>query len=530
VATVFKLGREKKNRRAVYRIQYFDEHGKRRQVKGFTDRSLSQELAAKLEAEVRMHKHGLTDPDRERVADHRKLPIEHHVAAFRKGIAHNTPKYVSLIIARIEKVVTGCGITCLGDVEREVVIDFLAALRVDKNLGNRSYNHYGDALDAFGRWLVADKRAVFNPFDQLPRLNPQVDVRHKRRALSAEDVAKLVKAAHASKKKVQLYPGPLRAKLYQMAFLTGLRRRELASLTPRNFRLEDEQPIVTVEAAFSKHRRKDTLPLHPELVATLRPWLASLGPDEPLFPKLARKKTYTMVQKDLMAAGIPYETAEGLADFHAAGRHSHITALFKSGASVTEAKELARHTDVRMTMKYTHVGLKDQARALSNLPAPATSVASPPGALPAPQKPSSPPPANPPEKSLNGRGRAALGLQSCSTDRHSGAFPDTNEKNGGQPRNDASPSEEGLLASDDSESHSVAESKKSGGGGNRTRVPRYFRGGFYVRSRIIYASRPLPPNRRGGKQASQERFLASSVPSSDSKRFGFGDEFLGLSD
>lgn len=68
--------------------------------------------------------------------------------------------------------------------------------------------------------------------------------------------------------------------------------------------------------------------------------------------------------------GIPYENEEGIADFHAAGRHTHITQLLRSGASITEARELARHTDVRMTMKYTHIGMADQARALAGLPSP----------------------------------------------------------------------------------------------------------------------------------------------------------------
>ena len=76
-----------------------------------------------------------------------------------------------------------------------------------------------------------------------------------------------------------------------------------------------------------------------------------------------------MIQRDLEEAGIPYETEEGLADFHAAGRHTHITGLLKSGVSLVEAKELARHSDVRMTMKYTHIGLADQAVAVNRLPA-----------------------------------------------------------------------------------------------------------------------------------------------------------------
>jgi integrase len=68
-----------------------------------------------------------------------------------------------------------------------------------------------------------------------------------------------------------------------------------------------------------------------------------------------------MIQRDLEEAGIPYEIEEGLADFHAEGRHTHITGLLRSGVSLVETKELARHSDVRMTMKYVHIGLEDQA-------------------------------------------------------------------------------------------------------------------------------------------------------------------------
>ena len=99
----------------------------------------------------------------------------------------------------------------------------------------------------------------------------------------------------------------------------------------------------------------------------LRIWLNGIDPDEPLFPKLAKRKTWLMVKKDLTRVGIPYENKEGIADFHAAGRHTHITELLRKGASLAEVKELARHTDVRMTMKYTHIGLEDQARAVAKI-------------------------------------------------------------------------------------------------------------------------------------------------------------------
>jgi integrase len=111
--------------------------------------------------------------------------------------------------------------------------------------------------------------------------------------------------------------------------------------------LEAVSATVTIEATISKHRRKDVLPLHPDLVLQLRQWLRDMPAWENLFPRLGKRRTWLMVKKDLERVEIPYETAQGIADFHAAGRHTHITELLRSGASLTEAKELARHSDVK---------------------------------------------------------------------------------------------------------------------------------------------------------------------------------------
>jgi hypothetical protein len=108
--------------------------------------------------------------------------------------------------------------------------------------------------------------------------------------------------------------------------------------------------------------------MHPELVSMVRSWISGLSPADKLFPKLAKRRTWLMVKKDLERVGIAYETADGIADFHAAGRHSHITGLMRSGATLPEAQKLARHTDIKQTMKYTHIGINDQAKAVSNLP------------------------------------------------------------------------------------------------------------------------------------------------------------------
>ena len=60
------------------------------------------------------------------------------------------------------------------------------------------------------------------------------------------------------------------------------------------------------------------------------------------------------------------------ADFNDAGRHSHVTGTDRAGASIMEAKELARHADIRQTAKYTHIGMRARAEALAGLQYPKT--------------------------------------------------------------------------------------------------------------------------------------------------------------
>lgn len=81
----------------------------------------------------------------------------------------------------------------------------------------------------------------------------------------------------------------------------------------------------------------DVLPLHPELVTMLQEWLEGHAPDEPLFPRLDRKKTWLMVKKDLERVDIEYETPEGIADFHAAGRFGQSAHVSHSSGSSEHA-------------------------------------------------------------------------------------------------------------------------------------------------------------------------------------------------
>jgi integrase len=108
-----------------------------------------------------------------------------------------------------------------------------------------------------------------NPFAHLTGLNAQTDVRRERRTLGADEFERLVESAKAGEPYREL-SGTDRAILYVVAANTGLRADELTTLTSDSFDLDAEQPTVTVEAAYSKHRRRDVLPLRADLVALLQ--------------------------------------------------------------------------------------------------------------------------------------------------------------------------------------------------------------------------------------------------------------------
>lgn len=217
--------------------------------------------------------------------------------------------------------------------------------------------------------------------------------------MSAEEFAALVAAAESGPP-IQEMVGHDRAMLYILAAWTGYRRKELASLTKNSFKLNANPPTVTVTAAYSKRRRQDVVPLHPEVATRVKSWLADkkdLSAREPVFnlqaPGGGLRRTSKMMKLDLERARqawiegakkdkkerkrreesdtLKYEDEQGMyADFHA-NRHTFISNLAKSGVSPKVAQTMARHSDINLTMNvYSHVKMEEQAAAIQVLPSP----------------------------------------------------------------------------------------------------------------------------------------------------------------
>lgn len=260
----------------------------------------------------------------------------------------------------------------------------------------------------------ASRRRPDNPFAHFAKLNAETDVRRERRALSADELARLISAAERSGATFRGLTGADRAILYRMATFTGLRANELASLMEGSLDFDADSPTVTVEAGYSKRRRKDVMPLHPDLAVRLQEWLSERreredGPavipmagkpsDAPLWPGTWSERSARMLRKDLKAARdawlreVPEGTPERdrreqsdflcpvdddgkVFDFHGT-RHQFISTLAQNGVHPKVAKELARHSTITLTMdRYAHVGLIDLTAALDKLPSlPSTEAA-----------------------------------------------------------------------------------------------------------------------------------------------------------
>ncbi len=187
--------------------------------------------------------------------------------------------------------------------------------------------------------------------------------------------------------------GADRAIVYRLAAFTGLRAQEIASLTPQSFDLDANPPTVTVDACYSKHRRKDVLPLAEDLCRRLRTYLAKRETDrrageERLWPGKWYRKAGAILQRDLAVAREAWleetkgaerkrrdrsdhlrnvDAAGQVVDFHSL-RHGFITHLVMANVPPKVAQALARHSTITLTMdRYTHLEMGDLVEAVGKL-------------------------------------------------------------------------------------------------------------------------------------------------------------------
>lgn len=362
MASLVKRGRK-------WSVRYTDADGRKRIQVGFTDKRMTEALSVQIEAEVKRVKLGLTTPADEKARTEAGRKLTGCLVPWQGSMRSEgcTEKHILDYAGKVAWLIERAGVERVSDLDTEPIQSALLALRA-KGRSLRTVQHYSRAARAFSAWLRRTGRTKTDALGDLAGpSHPESDRRHRRRALTPGEVERLVSAAESGPPRAGL-SGPDRAMLYRVAVGTGLRASELASLAPASFDLDSTVPAVTVEAGYSKRRRRDTQPIASGLAALLRPYLSGRPLSSPLWPLDVTHAAAT-IRSDLASAGIAYEDASGRrADFHAL-RVTYVSLLARAGTPLQVAQRLARHSTPLLTSNtYTDLGVCDPVGAVESLP------------------------------------------------------------------------------------------------------------------------------------------------------------------
>ena len=155
---------------------------------------------------------------------------------------------------------------------------------------------------------------------------------------------------------------------YLLPLHAGLRRNEANKLRWADLVLGENGGLLRMPVAINKNRKDQPLPLHRELVAAL----------QRMKPKDSHANDVVLVngvpdmdefRADLDKAGIPFMDENGQRlDYHAL-RKTFITRLSRNKVHPRLAMELARHSDLKLTMKnYTDAGQLPLQEVMDTLP------------------------------------------------------------------------------------------------------------------------------------------------------------------
>jgi site-specific recombinase XerC len=245
-----------------------------------------------------MVKGNLLTADEDAAISLQELRIGDHFEAYllKLEAAGVSRQHRSNVKRQLSRVAADCRLTRLSDLTTESLQRWLVNQQ-RSGMGGRTRNTYRAAWIAFGNWCVDSGRLLTNPLEKVSKADEDVDRRRTRRALTEEELERLLQVARSrplaeamtirrGKRKGQtaarLRPkvrqhldrvGWERSLIYKTLVLTGLRKSELASITVGQVSLESELPHLVLEAACSKNRESACIPLRADLAEDLRRWL-----------------------------------------------------------------------------------------------------------------------------------------------------------------------------------------------------------------------------------------------------------------
>jgi integrase len=343
MATVFKRGG-----RGPWILKWFDASGKRReQSSRTTDKRTAERIAAQIEAKVALRREGVVDTRMDQIADENQRPIREHIDAYLAHLRHATRSRRTIADAKahLDWMLEATKPARLSDISLDRIEGALSVLQ-EEGKAARTVNHRGGSVHSFLAWCVRSGRIASNPLRHLPRQVEELDRRRVRRALTAEEVERLLEVAEPRGRKLW----------YLLAYMAGLRLAELKRL--RWGDLDLKAGVLTVRQG--KAKRVDRVPLHPDLraeLARVRP--TGTLPSAPVFPTAPTNETRV---KDYRRAGIKLLDDEGrVADLHSL-RVTLATTLAVKGVPPQVLRKIMRHSRSSTTEQF-YVHLRDEHTA-----------------------------------------------------------------------------------------------------------------------------------------------------------------------
>lgn len=155
--------------------------------------------------------------------------------------------------------------------------------------------------------------------------------------------------------------GNERALIYKTLVLTGLRANERRTLECRDLSFGDV-PFIRLRHANEKNRKGSTIPIRSDLAVELCGWIVGREFGERVFT--VPTGLVRIMDRDLVAAGIPKIDADACVVHVHALQHSFGTRLSKAGV----AQAAMRHSNIALTMGTdTDARLLDTAEAVEQL-------------------------------------------------------------------------------------------------------------------------------------------------------------------
>jgi integrase len=311
-----------------------------------------------------------------RVEETKSVKIGDHIGDYASTLTGSkdhqkkTRRYLDLLADAL-------GWSTLADLRRDD-LDLWLHRQFENGRSARSCNGYRIAALGFCTWLVEVGRLASNPFGRLEKFDEKAGSRRPRRALTPEELSRLMESARIAPKRPDLkarqttgrpserFSGDDRVDLYGFLASTGLRLNEARLLTVSDVRLNGALPGIDLRAITTKNKHKDFIPCDSALVEIVRRHVEGKKSGDVVFdiPADLIKRFHA----DCKRAGIEQIDERGKRiDLHAL-RKTYGTRLAMAGVPLTVAQRLMRHSDPKLTSNlYTDVRLLDLHAAVGSM-------------------------------------------------------------------------------------------------------------------------------------------------------------------